>query len=60
MPADEAALVLDAMRSVPSGVRAAAIGRVVEDPYQRVLLQGGFGGARVVGRLPAGMDALAT
>ena len=60
VPADEAALVLDAMRSVPSGVRAAAIGRVVEDPYQRVLLQGGFGGARVVGRLPAGMDALAT
>ena len=56
---DDAAAMLNAMRSVPAGLHAAAIGRVVEDPSQRVLLQGSFGGSRVIGRLPVGAEALA-
>jgi hydrogenase expression/formation protein HypD len=58
VPSDDADAVLAAMRSIPCGVHAAPIGRVVEDPHHRVLLQGSFGGVRVVRKRPAGTDVL--
>jgi hypothetical protein len=58
VPPEDVETVLATMRDIPSGVRAAPIGRVVEDPQHRVLLQGSFGGVRVLRKQPAGADVL--
>jgi len=51
VPADEAAAALQALRSHPLGVAAAAIGRIAAEPQRIVLLETAFGGTRIVDML---------
>ena len=47
-PREDAARLLDVMRSHPRGADAAIIGEVVEDPHRFVQMETAFGGRRVV------------
>lgn len=48
VPADQAAIVLEAMRAHPAGEQASIIGEVVNEPKGTVILHTGFGGERIV------------
>jgi hydrogenase expression/formation protein HypE len=50
-PPDQSAAALTAMRALPEGVGAVAIGHAFEGPAQRVSMRTRFGGARIVDML---------
>lgn len=50
-PADQAEAALAAMRALPEGVGAVAVGRVLPAPAGRVTMRTPFGGARIVDML---------
>ena len=51
VPADQAEAALAAMRSVPEGANAVAIGRAQEGEPGRVTMRTAFGGRRIVDML---------